>query len=284
MKLHHFTHAAMATTFEIYIPAADHPAEYARQASVAAFEELDRLERVLSRFIDCSDIAQLNAAKAGEIVTVSLETMDCLRLARRVWEETGGAFDVTVGHLQACYVTRGYEARRPTAEEVAAVRGRTGMHLLELAPDSTRVMVRATGLWLDLGAVGKGYAVDVMAALLRAWSITAALIHGGQSSVLAMGDGPPPGSGGSADQGGQGSGTGRGWTVPLRDPRRQEETLTTVRLHNGAVGASGLLLHGPHIVDPRAPPHPRKAMRGHGWRRRRGQAVRRRPMPCPRRS
>ena len=237
MTLHRFEHPAMATTFEIYVPAEAHALEYARQATTAAFDELDRLERTLSRFISTSDIAQLNAAKPGEIVMVSAETMDCLRLARRVWEETGGVFDITVGHLQACYVTRKYEARTPTAEEVAVARGRTGMHLLEIDPEINRVMVRAAGMWLDLGAVGKGYAVDVIAALLQDWGITRTLIHGGQSSVLAVGDGPAEGG---------------GWNVPIRHPQRHEEALATMCLRDCAVGASGVLLHGTHIVDPRA--------------------------------
>jgi len=91
------------------------------------------------------------------------------------------------------------------------------------------VGVLADGVVVDLGAIGKGYAVDQMIALLRDWSIEEALVHSGESSVFALGS----------------------WPVAIRNPERQEETLGSVELRDRSLSGSGLLLHGRHIIDPR---------------------------------
>jgi thiamine biosynthesis lipoprotein len=96
------------------------------------------------------------------------------------------------------------------------------------------VQLATSPVQLDLGGIGKGYAVDRMAKLLREWSIDIALIHGGYSSVLAL-NGPP--------------GT-KGWPVTLSNPRNRKQTLARLCLQNRAVSGSGLL-KGQHIIDPR---------------------------------
>jgi len=87
----------------------------------------------------------------------------------------------------------------------------------------------ADGVIVDLGAIGKGYAVDQMTALLRDWSIEEALVHSGESSAFALGS----------------------WSVAIRDPEGQEEILGCVQLRDRSLSGSGLLLHGRHIIDPR---------------------------------
>jgi len=165
MGAHRFSHAAMATIFEVHC---HHPdAGYARQAAQAAFDLVDGLERELSRFVANSDVARINGLAEGETTRVSPSTLECLETAFRMCARTGGAFDVSVG---------------------------SGLDRLELLPDEFAVRARVAGARLDLGGIGKGHAVDRVAELLAEWDIASALVHGGFSSVLAL-EAPPDGEG-----------------------------------------------------------------------------------------
>ena len=200
-----FQHTAMATQFEIRCTHPD--ADYARQAARAAFAVVDRLEQHLSRFIENSDISRINALAAGESTIISYESMQCLQLAAVIFEETAGAFDIATG---------------------------TGFEGLAISPEAFEVSVGADGIRLDLGAIGKGYAVDRMADVLEDWEVARALIDSGQSSVLALD--PPDGR---AD-----------WPLSLTDPRDSGVILARIGASQTVLGASGIR-KGDHIVDPR---------------------------------
>ena len=163
--VHRFSHAAMATLFEIRCVHAD--PGYARQAAQEAFRLVDRLEQEQSRFVANSDVSRINRLSVGQATRVSPSTMECLGIARRMHGRTGGAFDISVG---------------------------TGLDGLDLVPEDFTVLARAAGVRLDLGGIAKGYAVDRVAELLEEWDISRALIHGGWSSVLAL-EPPPEGDG-----------------------------------------------------------------------------------------
>ena len=216
-RMHLFERPAMACEFGLRLVCED--ARYARQVARAAFDELERLEALLSRFIAHSEISQINAARPGQPVAVSPETIECLQLAARIHQDTRGAFDIA------------YRSRpRPSsgdAQEVPAP--------LILDPDNHAVGVRFPGVDLDLGGLGKGYAIDRMVAILREWGIGAALVHGGQSTVHALG---PP-----VDK--------QPWCVALRRPDDPDQTLGTLQLRDGALSGSGQHLHGEHVIDPR---------------------------------
>lgn len=156
-----FSHAAMATVFEIRCVHAD-PA-YARQAAEEAFRLVDRIEQEQSRFLANSDVSRINHLSPGQATRVSPSTMECLEIARRMHDRTGGAFDISVG---------------------------SGLDGLDLVPEEFTVRARAAGVRLDLGGIAKGYAVDRVAERLEEWEISRALVHGGWSSVLALD--PPP--------------------------------------------------------------------------------------------
>jgi thiamine biosynthesis lipoprotein len=200
-----FSHEAMATVFEVHVV---HPDErYAAQAAHAAFELTDRLERELSRFLPNSDIARINHLAAGERTQVSPSTLECLVIARHLFDLTDGAFDISIG---------------------------TELPSLEL--DGGGFLVRSTrsGVHLDLGGIGKGYAVDRMTELLEEWGLERALVHGGFSSVCAL----------------ESSAGCEGWPVTLRDPGAPSRLLARLSMRQMAVSASGLQ-KGAHIVDPR---------------------------------
>ena len=200
-----FSHEAMATVFEIYGAHTDE--RYAAQAAQAAFDLVDRLEHELSRFIPNSDVARVNRLRAGEGAKVSASTMECLVIARHMFDLTGGAFDVSIG---------------------------TGLTSLVLDEGDYRVLATTSGVEIDLGGIGKGYAVDVMAERLEEWGLAQALVHGGFSSMLALD--PPTGH--------------DGWPLTLSDPRRPSRVLTRLSAHQTSLGASGVQ-KGDHIVDPR---------------------------------
>jgi len=204
--LRRFSHAAMATVFEVYAAHADE--RYASQAAQAAFALIDRLERELSRFRPNSDIARINHLAAGERTRVSPSTLECLAIARHLFELTGGAFDVSIG---------------------------TGLRSLELDLDDVAVRATWSGVQIDLGGIGKGYAVDLAAELLEEWGVDHALVHGGFSSVLAL-EAPP-------DQG--------GWPLTLSDPATPSRVLARLSVRQTAIAASGMRKGG-HIVDPRS--------------------------------
>jgi thiamine biosynthesis lipoprotein len=201
-----FSHEAMATVYEIY---AVHPDEqYAAQAAQAAFDLVDRLERELSRFQPNSDITRINQLAAGAHTRVTQSTLECLVIARHMFELTGGAFDVSIG---------------------------TGLASLEIDPDELVVRASTSGVRVDLGGIGKGYAVDLVAELLEDWGLERSLVHGGFSSVLALD--PPAG--------------GEGWPLTLSDPRDPSRVLARLSVRQTALGASGVRKKD-HIVDPRS--------------------------------
>lgn len=200
-----YSHEAMATVFEVY---AVHPDErYAAQAAQAAFDLVDRLERELSRFRSNSDITRVNHLSAGESTPVGPSTLECLVIARHLFDLTGGAFDISIG---------------------------TGLPSLELDADDFQVRATTEGVQVDLGGIGKGYAVDLMAELLEEWGLERALVHGGFSSVLALE--PPAGH--------------DGWPLTLSDPGARSRVLSRVSMRQTALSASGVR-KGDHIVDPR---------------------------------
>jgi thiamine biosynthesis lipoprotein len=198
------SHEAMHTVFEIFAVHAE--ATYVAQAAHAAFDLVDRLEADLSRFRATSDISRINCLAAGQHTSVSATTMECLVIARHLFDVTGGAFDIAIG---------------------------TGLPSLEL--DAGRCVVHAarSGVQLDLGAIGKGYAVDLVAELLEEWDLTCALVNGGFSSVLALD--PPP----DRD----------GWPLTLSDPAVPSRVLARLAVRQTALAASGIR-NTDHIRDP----------------------------------
>lgn len=226
IPLRRFRHDAMACTFELALVCKD--AAYAEQAARAAFTEIDRLERELSRFIPTSDIARINALEAGETIRIGIEAVESLQLATRMCADTNGAFDVTYGSKTVAAGPRTGRSSEPEAQ------ARAGEAPLELDPKSRCIRAHAVGVRVDLGGIGKGYAIDQVLQILRDWSIDAGLIHAGQSSVYALG--APPGT--------------KHWRIALRDPVNHDETLEHVSLNDAALSGSGRMLHGDHIIDP----------------------------------
>lgn len=236
-QLFRFRHSAMATRFEVIIPETDADEAYASQASRAVFDEIDRLEDELSRYRPLSDLARIRQLKAGESTVIGLAALDCMTLAKTVHQETGGAFDITIGPVMKLYRDETDAPRIPHHEEETQALARVGMNLLELDEDANVVKVNASHMIVDLGAVGKGYALDQSADILADWKVRNALLNAGDSTVLGIGVAP--------DQ--------TGWTVTAGNREK-----IAIVLQDNALSGSGFHVKGAHIINPRtmrpAPP------------------------------
>ena len=204
---HTFRHDAMATTFKIAV--AGHDRRYARQAAQAAFEELDRIEGRLSRYVENSDISRVGHLNAGQISVVHPDTFDCLQIALEVERVTDGAFDVA-------YALRNRSDSGPS---------------FRLDVEKHAVEVLTNGILLDLGGIGKGFALDRIAGLLRDWEIESVLLAASTSTLLARK--PPPGV--------------QGWPVSIGPPHDTHH----LRISNHAVSGSGTAARGHHIIVPK---------------------------------
>jgi thiamine biosynthesis lipoprotein len=237
-----FSRRAMATTFEIILPFGT---PQALEAADYALDAIDRLEAQLTVFREESEVSQLNRRAAVEAVAVEERLFDLLSLAARLTRETEGAFDITTGALTKAWGFYKRAGRVPSDEERAAVLERVGMQHILLEAEGKTVRYVRPGLEINLGSIGKGYALDRVGELLGGeWGLRHVLLHGGQSSVLAQGSAP-----GRTD----------GWPIALRHPWDDERVLGVVRLRDGGLGTSAanyqhLDYNGRklgHILDPR---------------------------------
>lgn len=226
---HRFTQNAMATTFDVIISHDAADELYAAQAAQAVFQEIARLEDELSRFRATSDIYRLGQLKAGERISVGMAAWDCLSLAKAMHQETAGAFDITIGPLMNLFVTSDGDPRQVSAAVLEQARGIIGSQRFDLDEDTLGVTVHASGMIFDLGAMGKGYALDQAADLLQDWKIPSFVLNAGDSTILAMG--APAGK--------------DAWSITLGGGQRR------IALQNRAVSGSGFAVKGAHIMNPR---------------------------------
>ena len=232
-RVHRFAHEAMATVFEVFIAGKDR--EYAGQAARAAFDEIDRIERLFSRFDPSSEMSRISRLKPGGSLAVGVETVHVLGLASFIQLETGGAFDA---NFRAA-------AARPAGRRPSPPPLLTDLLRIEHTGGGFRIIrtgaeTGSAGLDLDLGAVGKGFALDCALAVLRDWEIDNVLLHAGTSTALGHGRG----TGGAKAR--------PGWPVGAGAARGKACGPGRFLLQNGALSGSGTEVKGEHVIDPRS--------------------------------
>jgi thiamine biosynthesis lipoprotein len=240
-QLLRFSRRAMATTFEVAIPQGSHSNPIA--AAEDALDLIDGLEDQMTVYRDHSEVSRLNEIASHGAVAVEPRLFDILEHCSVWTRETSGTFDIATGTLTKAWGFYRREGRVPSPREQADAMSRTGMKHVIL--NRRTVKFRVPGVELNLGAVGKGYALDRAAELLRTkWGIRAALLQGGSSSVYAIGT--PPGE-------------SRGWAVRLLHPIDNESDLGMVRLADRGLGTSAATFQYfeyngrklGHVIDPR---------------------------------
>jgi len=226
----------MSTVFAIAI--AGKTGKYAGQAARAAFDEIDRMESLFSRFDPTSEISRLNRLGPGQKIRIGVETAGILRLAAEMEKATGGAFSVNRPPGWTL------DGKNLPLGRVISVKSRTGSF------EAMRPKSPFSALDLDLGGIGKGYALDAAAAVLADWEVTNAFLDAGTSTVLGLGPGPGAGRRSLRP-------TRPGWpvqiTLPSPAPRK------TIYLDGRALSGSGLEIKGSHIYDPRTGSPARRA-------------------------
>jgi thiamine biosynthesis lipoprotein len=241
LKVYTFRHAAMGTEFSVFLYARTE----AEASSVAdeVWDEVDRIEQELSNYRETSELSRIEREAALAPVTTDPETFRFLEESLHWSEASDGAFDISVGPLMKAWGFFDHHGHIPAQEELDRIRPAVGYRNIELDPATRSVHFRVTGVDLDPGGIGKGFAVDAAVAILRARHVTAALLSAGSSTVYALGS--PPGR--------------TGWQVIVPDGSPDHAALSTVVLRDTSLSsancseknftAGGHLYC--HIMDPR---------------------------------
>ena len=233
---------AMACQFEVYLNAGQH--DGGTQAALAAFDLVDALEDQLSIYRDESEVSRLNRRAFALPTVVEPRLFSLLELAASIHRETAGAYDITAGPLSSVW---GFTSRAgviPSPNELARAMARVGSQFLVFDRDAQSIRFLVPDMEINLGSIGKGYALDRCAELLDAAEIHNYLLHGGNSSVLARGC---P------------AGADKAWSVGVRHPLQPDRRVGQLRLNNRALATSGsgtqFFMHEGrrygHILDPR---------------------------------
>jgi FAD:protein FMN transferase len=221
-----------------------HPdASLAQQAVRRAFDEMERVDRLLSNYDPESELSALNREASRSPFRVSDELFDFVRQCQLLYEGTEAAFDPTVGPLVRAWGFFTPHPAKPSDAEIAAAKAKSGFDKVQLNESARTVSYAVAGVEIDPGGIGKGYAVDRAVQVLREMSIEAALVSAGGSTLYALGC-PPDRT---------------GWRIAIKDPADLRKPLAIVDLCGSSLSTSGIseksvqvgLRRYSHIFDPR---------------------------------
>lgn len=213
------------------------------EAVDAAFEEVHRLDQMLSNYKPESELSEINRNAAERPVQVTQEMFNLLAACVEYSRESEGAFDITVGPLMKVWGFYKGTGRLPHRAEVMGALETVGYRNILLDAANRTVRFAKAGVELDPGGIGKGYAVDRMVEVLKQYGIQTALVSAAGSSIYGLG--APPGE--------------KGWKVQIRDPKDEKKTVADVYLKDESMSTSGnyekfFRAEGriySHIMDPR---------------------------------
>jgi thiamine biosynthesis lipoprotein len=237
------TRRAMATEFAIVLPG---QSPRATEAAVDALDMLEAIESKLTIYRPESEISRINASAGIAPVRVSDDVYDLLFHAVKVSQATGGAFDITAGPLVECWGFTKRRGQKPTEQQIDEAKQRVGWHMIEFRREPKTIFLKRPGMQINLGGIGKGYAIDKMASHLRQNAVTHYLIHGGKSTILAAT--------------GKASANAEPWRIAIEHPLRPGRRLMEIEIRNAAIATSGSgkqFFHYKgqriaHVIDPRS--------------------------------
>ncbi len=212
---------AMGSLWEIFLIGTN--AELLSSAGEEALNEIERLDRQLSHYKPDSDISLMNAHAREQWVRLEPKLYHLLKQCATIWEQTAGAFDITMQPLVQAWGFHDGNYRVPPDDEIASILTQTGMQRVLWDDEEFLIYFTSPGIEIALSAVGKGFALDEAAAVLKCYDVERAVLHGGQSSILAIGA-PPDAA---------------GWEFAIRNPMNKDEVLETVYLCDESISTSG---------------------------------------------
>jgi len=233
---------AMGCEFNVLLPP---QAPNTTTAGDAALDEIEHMEDLLTVYRNDSLMSYVNQHAPDGPVRVDERLYKLLKYCSQLSEQTDGAFDVSSGALVRAWGFTGGPKRVPNQQERMDALARTGMQHIEFDDDRRTIRYAVPGLEINLGSIGKGYAIDrAIERIGQEFNIDCALMQGGFSSTYGLGS--PPGE-------------NRGWLTIIRHPLDNDQHIATVRLHNRALGTSGpvnqlFYANGKrysHLLDPR---------------------------------
>jgi thiamine biosynthesis lipoprotein len=213
-------------------------------AADAAFDEVARIDALLSNYRAGSEWSGVNRRASEVPVTVSPELFDLLSACLAYSRESEGAFDITVGPLMKVWGFYKGSGNLPSRDEVAAALPRIGYRHIHLDVSNRSVWFDRAGVEMDPGGIGKGYAVDRMVDVLKRQGVRIARVSASDSSIYGMGAPPEE---------------PKGWRVAIKDPRHPRQAVAEVFLRDTSISTSGtsekFFRAGgrvyAHIMDPR---------------------------------
>lgn len=239
-----FERSFMATTFELILDEGERHERDLPDLELDVFDQVRQVEELLSAYIPSSDVCWINENAAERAVPVHPDTFDLLELSQRLHRETDGAFDITVGPLVRCWGFFRREGAVPDQADLERALECVGMQHIELDRARRTVRFLRPGVEVNLGGIGKGFALAVAARRLRQWGVQSALIHAGRSTFYAIGQ----------------PARLEGWRIGLREGLTEDAPrIGWVSLRDQAFSTSGadvqfFVADGKkygHIIDPR---------------------------------
>ena len=231
----------MATRFELVLHGED--STRLRATGEEALREIERLDRQLSFYGPESEVSWINRHAPETPVKVDPRLFRLLARCAELSRLTDRAFDITVGPLMRTWGFAGGRGRPPDPRELETARGAVGMQHVVLEEHGFTIRFDRPGVEIDLGAVGKGYAVERAVDILKESGVLSGLIHGGTSTVYGIGAQPD----------------GKPWRIGIKDPREADRQLEVVELADSCLSVSAV--HGKsfvhdgrelgHVLDPR---------------------------------
>jgi thiamine biosynthesis lipoprotein len=214
-------HELMGTFVQVTVAAGNE--QQAQGYIDAAFERMRQINREMNDHDPNSVISQLSLKAYQQPVAISPELFEVIETSIQYSKLSDGAFDITVGPETQLWRKMAQTGQKPTDQELALARDKVGWEKLSLDRANQTIQFAVEGMKLDVGAIAKGYAVDLAVKVLQEKGVSGGMVDIG-GNVRCYGQGP---------------GKKRDWIIGLQDPRHEEDILTRLRLNDMAVATSG---------------------------------------------